>query len=249
MTPCSLKRNRIYETGHQGIRKSAQMAPAWYNEGDEMQYPSAGIVPPDRTGAVVDAGPEISISVTGRATMEPTDILEEEHEIILHVLDAAEEEIGFIDDEGAYRPAVLEMMVDFFANFTYRCHHAKEEKHLFPALEGHGMSPDEGLLAELLAEHEQGHEIVETIDAASTGAELGEETQLLEVRDGLREYCELIREHIRKENEELYPQVRESLSAGEKQALIDAFEAVETEEMGEGVHEHYHAMVHRLVGN
>jgi hemerythrin-like domain-containing protein len=180
--------------------------------------------------------------------MEPTEVLEEEHEFIRRVLDAAEEEIAFIDDEAAFRPNRLEMMLDFFANFTYRCHHAKEEDHLFPALAEHGMRTEEGLIAELLSEHEEGHGVVEDIDAASTGAEAGEEAQLLEVRDGLRHYCELIREHIRKENEELYPQARQALSDQEKQELVDAFETVETEKMGEGVHERYHEMLHRLMG-
>jgi hemerythrin-like domain-containing protein len=178
--------------------------------------------------------------------MDPTEVLEQEHEVVLHVLDAAEEEIAFIDDEGVFRPARLEMMVDFFANFTYRCHHAKEEQHLFPLLARHGMSQQEGLIAELLAEHEEGHEVVDAVDAATAGAEAGEEAQLLEVRDGLRHYCELIREHIRKENEELYPRARKVLAGAENQRLVDAFDAVEREEMGEGVHERYHSIAHQL---
>ena len=182
----------------------------------------------------------------GEAFMDPTEVLEKEHDVIQVVLNAADEEIGFINDEAAVRTGRLDLMLEFFANFTYRCHHAKEEEHLFPALEEHGMSRETGLIAGLLQEHEQGHQLVDEIDAATTGAGQGEEEQLLEVRDGLRSYVELIREHIRKENENLYPQARKLLNSEEMDALTRAFATVEREEMGVGVHERYHAIAHQL---
>lgn len=38
------------------------------------------------------------------------------------------------------------------------------------------------------------------------------------------------------------------LSREDQQALTSAFDRVEAEEMGEGVHEKYHQWVHKLIG-
>jgi hemerythrin-like domain-containing protein len=37
-----------------------------------------------------------------------------------------------------------------------RCHHAKEEKNLFPRMEGRGVARQQGALAVMLVEHERG---------------------------------------------------------------------------------------------
>ena len=66
--------------------------------------------------------------------MKPTEELVHEHQVIVHVLKTATAEAQSIRDGSAIRTALVGMMPDFFSNFTDKCHHAKEEKHLFPLI-------------------------------------------------------------------------------------------------------------------
>ena len=90
--------------------------------------------------------------------MKPTEELKHEHQIVLLILKAAEREVANINGGGALHVDEVEKMVDFFQNFTDRCHHAKEEKHLFPSLQQHGLPVGSGPVAVMLAEHEEGRE-------------------------------------------------------------------------------------------
>ena len=70
--------------------------------------------------------------------MKPTEILSNEHRVIEQVLAALEAIVRDAKsaarlDEPSARDAVA-----FFRNFADRCHHGKEEVHLFPALEAKG---------------------------------------------------------------------------------------------------------------
>ncbi|MHB8621118.1 MAG: hypothetical protein ACYDAG_16385 [Chloroflexota bacterium] len=57
----------------------------------------------------------------------------------------------------------------------------------------------------------------------------------------------MLRPHIAKENAELLPVVERELAARD-QALVDAFERIETERIGAGTHERLHSMIETLAG-
>ncbi len=80
----------------------------------------------------------------------PTAMLREEHEVILKAL-ALLERVGQRLEvaEPADRDA-LAWLQGFFSTFADRCHHGKEEQHLFPALERHGIPREAGPLVSCL---------------------------------------------------------------------------------------------------
>jgi len=61
------------------------------------------------------------------------------------------------------------------------------------------------------------------------------------------EYSALLRSHIATENAELLPAIDRELAA-EDDALVEAFERIETERIGAGTHERLHAMIETLPG-
>ena len=79
--------------------------------------------------------------------MTPTEILKHEHQIVLLVLKGAEREGTAARKNGACDAPTVEKMADFFKTFVDRCHHAKEERHLFPALENTAWRRKAGLSA------------------------------------------------------------------------------------------------------
>jgi hemerythrin-like domain-containing protein len=67
-----------------------------------------------------------------------------------------------------------------------------------------------------------------------------------ELAEALLGYVELLRNHIFKEDNVLFPMADRLLPAQEQDGLTVLFDKVEEEEIGPGVHEKYHELAHRL---
>jgi hemerythrin-like domain-containing protein len=133
--------------------------------------------------------------------------------------------------------------VDFFRNFADGCHHSKEEQELFPTLVGHGIPEDGGPIGVMLAEHASGRRFLRGMAAAAeryAKGDAGAKTPLVTNALG---YIDLLRAHIDKENHILFAMADQVLSTSEQARLYSAFDRIEKEHIGPGVHERYHAMI------
>ena len=193
------------------------------------------------------AGGQPSGNEVGKETeMSPTETLKHEHEIVLLVLEGAAREVAAIRGGASVRAERFGQMVEFFRQFVDRCHHGKEERHLFPALATRGLPPDVGPVRVMLLEHEQGRAAVAAIAAALPRVEAGEPGASTALADALEGYVDLLRAHIYKENNVLFPMADQVLPPEEQARLEDAFDRLEEEEIGPGVHERYHQLAHEL---
>jgi hemerythrin-like domain-containing protein len=157
----------------------------------------------------------------------------DEHRIIEQVLNCLEKLADRCEaGETLDSTSALEALA-FFRNFADRCHHGKEEGHLFPLLEARGFSRQGGPTGVMLHEHEEGRRLL----AAMAGAV--ERGAVREFVRHARAYIRLLREHIYKEDQCLFPMAAGILTGSEAEALAQRFEHVENAEMGEGAHEHY----------
>jgi len=179
--------------------------------------------------------------------MRPTETLKHEHQVILRVLDAAEREAQAMQERAEVRAERIEDMLDFFRNFADRCHHAKEEDLLFIRMEERGVPAHTGPIAVMLHEHDQGRQHLKAIVEALPRAEEGESPAVEAVRGHLLAYVRMLRAHIGKEDNILYPLADRVFRPQDQQSLTEAFERVEAEEIGEGVHEKYHQLARGLV--
>jgi hemerythrin-like domain-containing protein len=179
--------------------------------------------------------------------MTPTELLMDEHRLIMAVLDAAEREADSIRATGKVHGDTVSKMVDFFRGFADRCHHAKEEKHLFRMMQDRGFPAHTGPLAVMLADHERGRAFVGEIDRLIPSAEKGDPESLTALAHALSEYRELLGSHIGKEDGVLYPMAEQLLTPNDWEELARIFERVEKEEIGEGVHETYHTLAHEII--
>jgi hemerythrin-like domain-containing protein len=181
--------------------------------------------------------------------MKPTETLKQEHKIILHVLAAAEKQAKAVEAAGKMDGDKIDKLLDFSHNFTDRCHHTKEEKHFFVALERRGMKPDVGPIAVMLAEHQHGRHRLKAVADALGKARAGDRHAIREVRENLAAYVKLLKEHITKEDNVLFAMADSILTAGDQAALSEEFEKAEKDEMGEGAHEKYHQLAQELAAN
>jgi hemerythrin-like domain-containing protein len=169
--------------------------------------------------------------------MKPTEILSTEHRVIEQVLGCLEGMVRQAESAGRLDAAPAKDAVAFFRNFADRCHHGKEEAHLFPALEAKGFPRQGGPTGVMLQEHEQGRACVRGMDENIAAAAAGDPAAMGRFAEHARAYVTLLREHIYKEDHVLFQLADRTLSEADQQALSAAFGKVEEEEMGAGTHE------------
>ncbi len=178
--------------------------------------------------------------------MKPTEILMHEHQIILLVLKGVEREANRILETSSVNAEKVSQIVDFFRNFTDKCHHGKEEKHLFPRMEQCGIPRDGGPIGVMLYEHEEGRAFVRRMAELLEKLNTGDDSLKNELANTMLGYTELLTAHIDKENSILFPMGDNVLTENDQKELVEAFERIEREEMGKGVHEKYHELGHKL---
>jgi hemerythrin-like domain-containing protein len=178
--------------------------------------------------------------------MKPTEILMHEHTIVLKMLEGAERLVQTFESTHQVDASRVIKIIDFSRNFTDGCHHAKEEKHLFPRLQERGMSKEQGPIPVMLREHRIGRELIRSLEQALYDHKLGKIDAAGRITQLIRQYSELLRTHIAKENNVLFPMSDRYLTPEDQSDLERAFDKLEEQETGKGEHERFHRMAHEI---
>lgn len=153
-------------------------------------------------------------------TPSPTDVLREEHRIILRALALLETAAGRLADSGALPPGWWETLHGWLRAFADLNHHGKEEQHLFPALVEQGVPGDGGPVGVMLEEHTEGRALMAAMATGPASARAAT----------ARRYIALLRAHIEKENAVLLPLADAVLDPPAQQLVARGFEKVEAEQ-------------------
>lgn len=135
-----------------------------------------------------------------------------EHRVIERVLLALELAAGQEVASAFYRQALR-----FLTQYADRCHHGKEEDLLFPVLEARGL-PCEGPTSVMREEHDVGRGHLRSL------AQALEAQDLAGLRDTSLAYVALMRDHIYKEDELLFPMAQSVLRPDDDEALQAGFD-------------------------
>lgn len=98
----------------------------------------------------------------------------------------------------------------------------------------------------MLADHEQGRLFTRQMRAAALEWQAGDKSAVSKVVQNAEGYIQLLRGHIYKENNILFPMADRAINPTQYQEMDDAFEHVEHVETGEGVHEKYLGLAEKL---
>jgi hemerythrin-like domain-containing protein len=186
------------------------------------------------------AAPHHGCGCSGGNT-HPVDVLSEEHQTILSVLGAVEGELRAVRDGGPLRTPFWANVLDFLEHYADRCHHGKEEDLLFPELERAGLPGEHGPTACMRQEHVIGRRGRQAMAKALKGADA---QGLVTAAAG---YVDLLRDHIDKEDQVLFPMSKSVLDQAAVARLRAGFAKVEREDMGEGTHCRYEDLAREIV--
>jgi hemerythrin-like domain-containing protein len=156
---------------------------------------------------------------------KPIKILVEEHKNILNVAAAIEKECNSLNQGQHINDDFFKEIIDFIRNYADKFHHAKEEDILFKEL-----CKDEvqakmhcNPLDQMLYEHDQGRSFVKELEEGMN------ERNRQKVIQNAKAYMRLIRDHISKEDNILYPMADEALDNEKKKQMLKQFNKIAKE--------------------
>jgi hemerythrin-like domain-containing protein len=150
-----------------------------------------------------------------------TGMLKEEHQLILKAIDVILNECEQLDGGQELEKSFFEKAIDFIKNYADKFHHAKEEDILFEKLNSDTVQMHCNPIPQMLYEHDTGRDFVK-------GMERGlEENDKKTVIENARGYAYLLKDHIMKEDNILYPMAEEALNDEQKDAILKEYNEVE----------------------
>lgn len=172
----------------------------------------------------------------------PIEILKAEHRLIEKVLEATERMVDRAPIDRAYFLKAIE----FLSQFADGVHHAKEEEELFPALESAGIPHEGGPIGCMLHEHDQGRSFIRGMIAALDAAASGDAGGVWLLQTAVRQYVQLLRQHIQKEDNVLFRIADSALAAEDQQHMFERFEQAEKAGPRAGATARYVALAEEL---
>ncbi len=171
-----------------------------------------------------------------------TQALVDEHRLILRMI-ALLEKNAPLTAEGNYLNWQFYLDgVDFIRQYADRFHHAKEEDVLFKALIDNGMPREHSPVAAMLMEHDLGRDFVRAMAAAVHDAQSGFSSSYQIIADNALGYAALLRDHISKEDDILYPLAERVIPEAMRGEIIQGYQAAEAQ-MSPEFGTRYHAVV------
>jgi hemerythrin-like domain-containing protein len=140
---------------------------------------------------------------------------------------------------------MLDSVAEFLRAFGDE-HHRKEEAFLFPALEKHELLLGEVALKDILREHDRARALLEKMTEAA--AAYRERRPKADRKWGrvAAEYSAVLRRHVEKEQEILYPAAEQLLSSEEHQQLGEALRRTVEEGVAQERQRRFHLMADTL---
>ena len=152
-------------------------------------------------------------------------IIRDEHRSIAAILHGMQHLVRQIRERKAkIDPKVFRAMLYYLDTFSERMHHPKEDRYLFDPLRRRGAGSD-ALIAELEREHADGGNAIRRVEQCLIRYEEGGEKEFPEFAGEVERFVEGYWEHMRKEEERVFPLAQKLFTNDDWDAIDRAFKA------------------------
>lgn len=169
-----------------------------------------------------------------------TEILQDEHKIILKVVGVLEKKCLSLKDNEEIDQEFFLKAIEFIRNYADKFHHAKEENILFVEFNKKANSTRCNPVEQMLREHEEGREYVGNMEKGLKNDDVD-----IIAENGLR-YSELLKNHIMKEDSILYPMMDEVFDEKTQEMVTEQAEKIEKEKFEKEFTDKYKAFADSL---
>ena len=151
-------------------------------------------------------------------------IIRDEHRSIAAILHGMEYLVDRIRARKAkINPHVFSAMIYYLDTFSERMHHPKEDRYLFSAMRSRGAEAA-AIVADLEREHAAGDETLRRLEQSLVRYEEGGDKEFPAFARAVETFVRQYRDHMRKEEDFVFPLAERLLSASDWQAIDRAFE-------------------------
>ncbi len=161
--------------------------------------------------------------------MKPSELLKQEHREIGRAISVMRSVADRMEAGEEIDPKIIGDILFFLMEFADLCHHGKEEKVLFPALEERAGDAGRKITDRLMADHRIGREHIAAMVKESKNYERDKRGAQEKLAREMMEYISLLTEHIRLENTTFSDLVDRSFSEEEGERLVARCDEVERE--------------------
>lgn len=159
--------------------------------------------------------------------MDVIEVLMNEHRMIESVLDEVHVWVDAMLEEKRDDREQLGRFVKFIVEFADGWHHGKEEEILFKTMTEHGFPSQFGPIAVMLQEHTVGRELVGQLGRFVQQTTPWDDSARHQIARTALSYVDLLRNHIQKEDQVLYPMAKAKLPQPAMASMATRFEAFE----------------------
>ena len=152
--------------------------------------------------------------------MKSTDLLSQEHKLILRALDVLDALAASMEARGEFDEDAVDRVLDFLRWFADAHHQAKEETILFPAIKAAAGAQDRPV-RHMMFEHEQERQSIEDLEK---DVRLGKLSDFVAAANKL---ISTLRNHIYKEDQLLFPEA-DSLLSRQDDAIFEQLQRFDT---------------------
>jgi len=178
--------------------------------------------------------------------MLPTENLMHEHRTVIEILNIINIIAENIKQKKVFYPMDIEKIVDFLTGFWDKCHNEKEEKALYPELISSGVHIEDKSIDGISNEHSMGRIYIKEMSSSIVNCKMGNPFSGEKLADCLINYSNLLSNHIRKEEEVLFPIINQTLTDNKQREILRSFVKIEEETIGQQIPEKYYELMNYL---
>lgn len=173
--------------------------------------------------------------------------LRAEHDHLLDVIGLAERVANKLAYGGNVESSVLCNVTEFFLLYAHGVHREKEEDLLYPMLKAKNTQPSGGgCVSAMMAEHHESEEAFVTMERAAELSTRGSEEAPQAWARAAKIYCSYLRNHLRRENDIVFPLADRSLDDNDNNELFAEFAKVDEKAQRSGIAERLEAAEARV---
>ena len=161
-----------------------------------------------------------------------TQVMADEHQLILRMITLVENNTLLMEQRKFRNWQFFLDAVDFIRHYADSFHHAKEEDVLFVELVKNGMPEKQSPIEAMLMEHDQGRAFVRGMEETAERILAGELGLVPLLAENAKGYAALLRGHIDKEDDILYPLAERVLPEEVRAGMLQAYQQAEAKTPG-----------------
>ena len=178
--------------------------------------------------------------------MTPTENLIKEHKEINELLEIMSKIAAKIKSKDVFYPTDVEEIIDYLIIIIDKSHQGKEDEVFYPELMSTGISKETEPLSIINYEHVLAKRYLKEISSCVVNCKIGNDFSGDLLADSLTNYVIVIQNHIKREEEIVFPIANEVFSTEKQNEILQRFEVIDQKNITHSFLERFNKLLNKL---